>query len=373
MLTPYIIREQDDLRDGLRAQDAGAAGVPRSLLRLQRRRTTTSRRRTTRARTGSSRTSGRRIARSTRSERLDELTRPRDVLETHEPRRAARAAVAAALDGGAAPATTPRRRARRRHAPSTPARAPPTINVDAARRATSRQHARSEHDAEQRFLGELLVAARRRPAERLEPLYAMQRERGVDLIDLLVNSSVVDEAAIARALADEAQLPFVDDDRSRARSRPRSRRACRSRFAKSAPDARRTPRTTQSVHVVLRRPVRHRAARRSARALRQARRGDRRARARRIVDAINRVYEREAGGGELETDDGAGRRRRSRERHPRLRRRSARHPLGQLALLPGDEGARERHPHRAGRERGHRPLPHRRRALRRARARRARS
>ena len=36
VLTPYIIREQADLRTRLRAQDAGAAGVPRSLLRLRR-------------------------------------------------------------------------------------------------------------------------------------------------------------------------------------------------------------------------------------------------------------------------------------------------------------------------------------------------
>ena len=62
----------------------------------------------------------------------------------------------------------------------------------------------------------------------------------------------------------------------------------------------------------------------------------------------------------------ASTRRGRRRRHPRLRRRGADHPLGQLALPPGDEGARERHPHRAGREGGHRPLPDRRRALRRA-------
>ena len=49
-------------------------------------------------------------------------------------------------------------------------------------------------------------------------------------------------------------------------------------------------------------------------------------------------------------------------RHPRAHRRGADHPLGQLAAVPRGQGARERYPHRAGREGGHRPLPHRRRA-----------
>ncbi len=85
----------------------------------------------------------------------------------------------------------------------------------------------------------------------------------------------------------------------------------------------------------------------------------------RIEDAINRVYEKQAGE-ERARERRVERRRGGRERHPRLGRRGARHPLGQLALLAGDEGARERHPHRARGEGGHRPLPHRRRALRRA-------
>src|SRR5688572_12708535 len=63
---------------------------------------------------------------------------------------------------------------------------------------------------EQRFLGEILQRRAGVPAERLEAMYAVQREKGIDLIDLLVNGSVLDEASIAQALAAEAELPFVD-------------------------------------------------------------------------------------------------------------------------------------------------------------------
>ena len=64
--------------------------------------------------------------------------------------------------------------------------------------------------AEQRFLGELLVRRGIVAADKLESLWAVQRERGTDLLDLVVNTSVADEMALARALADEAQLPIVE-------------------------------------------------------------------------------------------------------------------------------------------------------------------
>jgi general secretion pathway protein E len=64
--------------------------------------------------------------------------------------------------------------------------------------------------AEQRFLGELLARRGIIPADKLESLWTVQRERGVDLLDLLVNTNVVDEVALARVLAEEAQLPFVE-------------------------------------------------------------------------------------------------------------------------------------------------------------------
>ena len=64
--------------------------------------------------------------------------------------------------------------------------------------------------SEQRFLGEVLVRRGVIPADKLESLFAVQRERGVDLMDLVINTAVADEMAIARALADEAQLPLVE-------------------------------------------------------------------------------------------------------------------------------------------------------------------
>jgi general secretion pathway protein E len=64
--------------------------------------------------------------------------------------------------------------------------------------------------AEQRFLGELLVKRGIVTLDKLEALLAVQRERGSDLLDLVVNTAGVDELAIARVLADEAQLPLVE-------------------------------------------------------------------------------------------------------------------------------------------------------------------
>ena len=49
--------------------------------------------------------------------------------------------------------------------------------------------------AEERFLGEILVRRGVVPAERLEALYAVQREKQLDLVDLLVNSNVTDEVS----------------------------------------------------------------------------------------------------------------------------------------------------------------------------------
>jgi general secretion pathway protein E len=63
---------------------------------------------------------------------------------------------------------------------------------------------------EQRFLGELLVRRGVLPADKLEPLWSVQRERGADLLDLVVNANLVDELALARVLADEAQVSFVE-------------------------------------------------------------------------------------------------------------------------------------------------------------------
>jgi general secretion pathway protein E len=64
--------------------------------------------------------------------------------------------------------------------------------------------------SEQRFLGELLARRGVVPADKLEAMWAVQRERGTDLLDLIVNTTAVDDLAIAKVLAEEAQLPLVE-------------------------------------------------------------------------------------------------------------------------------------------------------------------
>ena len=63
---------------------------------------------------------------------------------------------------------------------------------------------------EDRFLGDVFVRHGLLPPERLEPLFELQREKGTDLIGLLVTGNIVDEVSLHRALAAEAGVPFVD-------------------------------------------------------------------------------------------------------------------------------------------------------------------
>jgi general secretion pathway protein E len=153
---------------------------------------------------------------------------------------------------------------------------------------------------EQRFLGEILVRRGVVAADKLEPLYAVQREKGTGLLDLLVNSSATDVETIGRALAEEAQVPFVErvDPATIATATATRVPIAFARmhhiivvnegetlvnvltadpFDTAAFD---------DVRVVFDKPV-HVAV----------------ATSEQIEDAINRVYEREAGGGELETGD----------------------------------------------------------------------
>jgi general secretion pathway protein E len=65
--------------------------------------------------------------------------------------------------------------------------------------------------SEQRFLGEILLRRGVVPSDKLDALYSVQRERGVDLLDLVINTNLADEMTVARVLADEAQLPFVGE------------------------------------------------------------------------------------------------------------------------------------------------------------------
>ncbi|HEX7601608.1 MAG TPA: type II secretion system ATPase GspE [Polyangiaceae bacterium] len=152
---------------------------------------------------------------------------------------------------------------------------------------------------EERFLGDLLVRRGLVQAERLEPLYAVQRERGVDLVDLLVNAQVCDGNTIARVLAEEVQLPFAESiDPERIATALATRVPIS--FAKNrkvlvfAEDEREVhayiadPFDTNALddlRVLFGKPVEPTVVA-----------------SERVIDAINRVYERDAGGGELETE-----------------------------------------------------------------------
>jgi general secretion pathway protein E len=152
---------------------------------------------------------------------------------------------------------------------------------------------------EQRFLGDLLVRHGAVAADKLDPLYAIQREKGLDLVDLLVENNVTDELKIGEALSREAQLPFV------ARVDPTTiTTATATRlpiaFAKNNSIIVATE-DADSVHVFVGNPF-------DTTALDEVRVVFDKpvvatvATFDQIEDAINRVYEREAGGGELETD-----------------------------------------------------------------------
>src|SRR5262252_10853850 len=63
---------------------------------------------------------------------------------------------------------------------------------------------------EQRFLGEILARRGVVPLDRLEGLYAVQREKGTGLVDLIVHANLAEERFIAQALAAESELPYVE-------------------------------------------------------------------------------------------------------------------------------------------------------------------
>jgi general secretion pathway protein E len=64
---------------------------------------------------------------------------------------------------------------------------------------------------EQSYIGEILVRRGVAPQERVEEALRVAEERGARLTDVLLAAHVADEVAIARALADEAGLPFITD------------------------------------------------------------------------------------------------------------------------------------------------------------------
>ncbi len=63
---------------------------------------------------------------------------------------------------------------------------------------------------EQRVLGNLLVRQGIVSADALEPLFVQQREKGTSLGELLVSSKLASETDLARALAAECRVPFLD-------------------------------------------------------------------------------------------------------------------------------------------------------------------
>jgi general secretion pathway protein E len=151
--------------------------------------------------------------------------------------------------------------------------------------------------AEQRFLGELLVRRGVVPPDRVEALYAVQREKGADLVDLVVGSQLADEAAVARALAEEAMVPYAESvDHERVPT------ALATRVPIAFAKARKLlvlAEDEQQVHVACADPF-DTAALDDVRLLLGKVVEPVVAPRDRILDAINRVYEREAGGGELE-------------------------------------------------------------------------
>ncbi len=153
---------------------------------------------------------------------------------------------------------------------------------------------------EQRFLGEILERRGVLAADKLEGLYAIQREKGSDLIELALDTNVADEIAIGKALAAEAELSFVEhldlDQISTALATRVPIAFARShRILVVAED-------DQAVHVACADPF-DTAAFDDLRLLFGKSVEVSVAGGEKIEEAINRVYEREAGGGELETDD----------------------------------------------------------------------
>ncbi len=67
---------------------------------------------------------------------------------------------------------------------------------------------------EEAYLGEILVRRGVVSAERIEDALRVAEERGARLTDVLLATRAAEEAAIARALADEAGLPFVSEVRA---------------------------------------------------------------------------------------------------------------------------------------------------------------
>ncbi|MFO0667978.1 MAG: type II secretion system ATPase GspE [Polyangiaceae bacterium] len=153
---------------------------------------------------------------------------------------------------------------------------------------------------EQRFLGDMLVRRLGIDPVRMEALYGVQREREVDILDLVVNANLSDEMAIAQALAEEAGVACLADvDAARVPTALGTRVPIGfARGHKVLPFAE----DESNVYVAIADPF-DVAALDDLRLLFGKNIEPSVAGAEKIVDAINRVYERDAGAGELETDE----------------------------------------------------------------------
>ena len=153
---------------------------------------------------------------------------------------------------------------------------------------------------EQRFLGEILHRRTGVAMDRLEALYAVQREKGTGLVDLLVNTNVIDDATIAKALAEEAELPFVE--------KPNIDHIGSALATRLPIGFARTHKVLivnedeHSVYVLVGDPF-DTIALDEIRVLFGKNVEPSVAPAERVEEAINRVYERDAGGGELESNE----------------------------------------------------------------------
>lgn len=153
---------------------------------------------------------------------------------------------------------------------------------------------------EQRFLGEILHRRTGVAMDRLEALYAVQREKGTGLVDLLVNTNVIDDATIAKALAEEAELPFVEKPNI-----DHIGSALATRLPIGFARAHKVLIVNEdehSVYVLVGDPF-DTIALDEIRVLFGKNVEPSVAPAERVEEAINRVYERDAGGGELESNE----------------------------------------------------------------------
>jgi len=151
------------------------------------------------------------------------------------------------------------------------------------------------------YLGEILVRRGVVTEERLKPLFAQQREKGPSLMDLLLAGNVVDAATVGQALADECGLPYlsridIDSIQTQVASKLPISYAKSHKILVTAED-------DVSVHVVCADPL-DTASLDDVRAIFHKPVEAVVSSAENLVDAINRVYEKnEQGGGELQTND----------------------------------------------------------------------